>query len=206
MDMSGFFCDWPTSAGKTCDLPLCEAHAVQIGPNKHHCPAHALEALQSGAQSFYIIGFIMSKLARDHRNSDMVKIHIAKKQLGLADEDYRAILLTQGGADSSKGLDHSGRQRVLTYFKFLGFKPVAAIKSKRPARPTPSADALPLVRRIRAQLISLDRLPDDYADGIAKQMLQDAAPQFFEWCHVRDLEKISQALTYQQRRTGAPTK
>lgn len=58
----------------------------------------------------------------------------------------------------------------------------------------------------QVQLISLDRLPDTYADGIAKQMFGDAAPQFFEWCPIRDLERISQALTYQQTRTGAPTK
>lgn len=148
----------------------------------------------------------MSKLARDHRNSDMVKIHIAKKQLNLSDEQYRAILAGRGGAESSKDLDHAGRQRVLDYFKTLGFKPKAATTSKRPARPTPSTDALPLVRRIRAQLISLDRKPDEYADGIAKQMLGDETPKFFEWCHVRDLERISKALTYQQNRTGAPTK
>lgn len=148
----------------------------------------------------------MSNLARDHRNSDISKIHVAKKQLNLAEEEYRAILIAKGGADSSKHLDHAGRQRVLDYFKTLGFKPLASTKTKRPSRPTPSADALPLVRRIRAQLISLDRKPDTYADGIAKQMLGAEAPKFFEWCHIRDLERISQALTFQQNRTGAPTK
>lgn len=148
----------------------------------------------------------MSNLARDHRNSEISKIHIAKKQLGLPEEEYRAILVAKGGSDSSKHLDHAGRQRVLEYFKTLGFMPQAATTTRRPARPTPSADALPLVRRIRAQLISLDRKPDTYADGIAKQMLGDETPKFFEWCHVRDLERISQALTYQQNRIGAPTK
>ncbi|MDO8774275.1 MAG: hypothetical protein Q7K57_37290 [Burkholderiaceae bacterium] len=54
--------------------------------------------------------------------------------------------------------------------------------------------------------ISLDRKPDEYADGIAKQMLGDETPAFFEWCHVRDLDRISKALTYQQNRTGASTK
>lgn len=148
----------------------------------------------------------MSNLARDHRNSDLGRIHIAKKQLGLSEEEYRAILVGHGGAESSKDLDHAGRQRVLDYLKFRGFKPAASTKPKRPSRPTPKIDAVPLVRRIRAQLISLGRLPDSYADGIAKQMLGDAAPQFFEWCEVRDLERISQALSYQQKRTGAPTK
>jgi phage gp16-like protein len=144
----------------------------------------------------------MSKLARDHRNSDLAKIHIAKKQLGLTDEDYRALLQGHGRASSSSDLDHAGRQRVLIYLQSIGFKPKAIPTTKRP---TPSADVLPLVRRIRAQLISLERKPDSYADGIAKQMFGPDAPEFFEWCHPRDLERISQALTYQQNRVGAPT-
>jgi phage gp16-like protein len=148
----------------------------------------------------------MSNLARDHRNSDISKIHIAKKQLGLSEDEYRSILEGRGGAASAKDLDHAGRQRVLAYFKTRGFKPVAGAKTKRPARPTPSADALPLVRRIRAQLISLDRKPDEYADAVGKQMLGDAMPEFFEWCHISDLERISKALGYHQNRVGAPTK
>lgn len=148
----------------------------------------------------------MSKLARDHRNSDLAKIHVAKKQLGMTDDDYRAMLLAQCGVASSSDLDHAGRQRVLKHLNTCGFKPVASTKTKRPARPTPSVDALPLVRRIRAQLISLDRKPDEYADGIAKQMFGDEAPEFFEWCHLGDLQRISQALTFQQNRKGAPTK
>jgi phage gp16-like protein len=142
----------------------------------------------------------MNKPAPNSRISELAKIHVAKKQLGMTDEDYRAMLWTQGRVSSSKDLDQSGRQRVLDHLKACGFKPVASNK------PKPSLDALPLVRRIRAQLISLERKPDEYADGIAQQMLGADAPKFFEWCQLRDLERISQALTYQQNRTGAPTK
>lgn len=144
----------------------------------------------------------MSKLARDHRNSDLVKIHIAKKQLGLADPDYRAILISKGGADSSKDLDHAGRQRVLDYLKTLGFKPSAAKQTKRPARPTPAPEKLKLIRRIRAQLISLDRLPDTYADGIAHQMF---GLQFYEWGTPDQLHAITAALGVMQRKQGVPT-
>jgi phage gp16-like protein len=147
----------------------------------------------------------VSKLARDNRNSDVIKIQIARKQLQLTDEGYQTILQTYGGVQSSKDLDHEGRKRVLAYMERLGFKPKASPNAKRPSRPTPSVDALPMVRRIRAQLISLDRKPDDYADGIAKQMLGAAAPQFFEWLSLRDLDRLSQILTHHQRRTGAPT-
>ncbi|WP_304308106.1 gp16 family protein [Pseudacidovorax intermedius] len=149
----------------------------------------------------------MSKLARDNRNADITKIQIARKQLGLSDDDYRTILATQGnGATSSKDLDHDGRMRVLAHMQRIGFRPKSkpGAPSRRPKRPTPAIDAAPLVRRIRAQLISLDRKPDEYADGIAKQMLGDDAPQFFEWCNLRDLYKISQALGIEQRRKGVP--
>lgn len=64
----------------------------------------------------------MSKLARDNRNRDLAKIHMAKKQLNLGEEEYRAILLGRGGHSSSANLDHEGRTKVLAYFKQLGFK------------------------------------------------------------------------------------
>jgi phage gp16-like protein len=64
----------------------------------------------------------MSKLARDNRNRDLAKIHMAKKQLGLGDDEYRAILHAQGGASSAGDLDHEGRTKVLAYFKRLGVK------------------------------------------------------------------------------------
>jgi phage gp16-like protein len=165
----------------------------------------------------------MSKLARDHRNTDLAKIHLAKKQLDMDDGVYREIIRAVGRAQtgSSKDLDHAGRKRVLEHMAACGFKPqnntvtntvattsakpLPAAKTARPGRPTPAADALPLVRRIRAQCISLDRLDDTYIDGMARQMLGTEAPQFFEWCQVRDLYKISQALGVFQARKGALT-
>lgn len=154
----------------------------------------------------------MSKLARDHRNTDLAKIHVAKKQLAMTQEDYEAMIKAVGRvpSGSSKDLDHAGRQRVLAHLAACGFvpkaNPAASPTTRRPARPTPAADALPLVRRIRAQCISLGGLDDVYVDGLARQMLGTDAPQFYEWCHVRDLYKMSQALGVHQARQGAPTK
>lgn len=145
----------------------------------------------------------MSKLARNHRNADLAKIHMAKKDLGMTDEDYTAMLKAQGGASSSGDLDHAGRQQVLAYLGKLGYKPKAGPDTHRPKRPTPAQDKLPLVRRIRAQLISLDRKPDTYADGIAQKMFGDI--QFFEWCDHDQLHSISAALAYEQRRKGVRT-
>jgi hypothetical protein len=49
MDMSEFLCDWPID-GKTCDRALCEAHAKQVGKNKHYCPEHFLEHMSAEKQ------------------------------------------------------------------------------------------------------------------------------------------------------------
>ena len=36
---SGFLCDGPGQGRPTCGAALCEAHARQVGPNRHLCPA-----------------------------------------------------------------------------------------------------------------------------------------------------------------------
>lgn len=38
--ISAFLCDWPLESGGTCDAPLCEDHANQVGRNRHYCPNH----------------------------------------------------------------------------------------------------------------------------------------------------------------------
>lgn len=40
MAPSAYLCDGTNTANRsgTCDAPLCEAHARQIGPNRHLCP------------------------------------------------------------------------------------------------------------------------------------------------------------------------
>lgn len=140
------------------------------------------------------------------RKADLAKIHIAKKDLRLTNDDYQALLKNTFGVASAGELDASGRQRLLTHFERIGWKPSGqqGTTRARPKRPTPSADAAPLVRRIRAQLISLGRLPDNYADGIARQMFGDEAPKYFEWLNPVNLRKVSLALDYEQRRKGAP--
>ena len=46
-----YLCDYPVGEGKTCDRPLCDAHAERIAPDIHYCPSHSklwLEFRQSG--------------------------------------------------------------------------------------------------------------------------------------------------------------
>jgi len=48
-------------------------------------------------------------------------VRVAKKQLGLVDEDYRAILLRVAGVETSKDLDARGFEHVMQQMAALGF-------------------------------------------------------------------------------------
>jgi len=58
----------------------------------------------------------------DTRRSLLAKVHIAKKDLGLADDAYRAIL-TRHGVESSSKLDMKGLEKLLDHFEKLGWVP-----------------------------------------------------------------------------------
>ncbi|WP_423457999.1 hypothetical protein [Ottowia sp. VDI28] len=49
---SGYLCDGPPQrqGASTCDQPMCEAHARQIGPNRHLCPACYLNHREADPQ------------------------------------------------------------------------------------------------------------------------------------------------------------
>lgn len=51
MAPSGFLCDGPSKTLRgTCDAPLCERHATQVGRDRHLCPSCRTEALEEIGQ------------------------------------------------------------------------------------------------------------------------------------------------------------
>ena len=72
--------------------------------------------------------------AHDIRKSELAQIHIAKQQLGIDDDTYRAMLWTVARVNSAADLDFSGRKKVLDHLKAKGFKkkPAKGYKSPRP--------------------------------------------------------------------------
>src|SRR4030043_325922 len=56
-------------------------------------------------------------------NKQKALLHVAKADRGLSDDEYRDILRTYGGAESSKYLDDIGCERVMKFFtEQLGFR------------------------------------------------------------------------------------
>ena len=93
------------------------------------------------------------------RASELAKIHIAKEQLGLSEDDYRAAVMnaSKGKTDSAGELDAQGRTALLAHFKRAGFKPrKPAAKPRQPAKPDlPIGDDREQVKKIRSLWIEL---------------------------------------------------
>ena len=68
-------------------------------------------------------------------------IHVARRELGLDDDQYRAVLsLYGGGVESSKELDRAGFDSVIAYFNRCGFRSEWMKRSygARPGMATPA--------------------------------------------------------------------
>lgn len=101
----------------------------------------------------------------DIKRREITLIHVAKQQLGMDDETYRAMLWSVARVKSSTALDFAGRKKVLDHLKACGFKVVAnewAFIDKA------AADRQPLLRKICAVCRSM-KVGKAYAEGAARR-------------------------------------
>lgn len=103
---------------------------------------------------------------RQNLNGLKAKIHVAKAQLGLDDDTYRALLLRETGKNSCAAMNLRELEKVLTAMGRQGFKPTRPNLGRRPS-PRGSADAM--IRKVEALLLD-NGLTWDYAHGMAKRM------------------------------------
>ena len=64
----------------------------------------------------------MARTMEEIRRAELAQIHIAKVQLGLDDDTYRALLRSVGRVESAADLGSRDRRRVLAHMKSRGFK------------------------------------------------------------------------------------
>ncbi|WP_028536173.1 gp16 family protein [Paludibacterium yongneupense] len=128
------------------------------------------------------------------RNPALAKIHIAKKELALDDDTYRAMLQTIAGVTSSKELSDAGAAKVLAHLRHCGWKP------KKGNRPRAGGSRQALVSKIEALLAEAHR-PWSYADAMARHMFYVDKT---DWLAPEQLIKLVGALTYDAKRHGRP--
>lgn len=133
------------------------------------------------------------------RNLQLSKIHIAKKDLGLDDETYRALLMRIAGVRSAKDLNPRQIGFVLAEFSRLGWQSTTQQKSGRKA-PVAAVDRQKLMGKVEAFLAEANR-SWAYADGMALRMFK---VERVEWLDPGQLHKLIAALTYDARRHARP--
>lgn len=130
------------------------------------------------------------------RNNALAQIHIAKTQLGMDDDTYRAMLWAQARVQSARDLDHAGRAKVLAHMAHCG----AQLGRQAPTFPgkprRPQLDRQALMDKIEAHLADAGRAWN-YAHGMARKMFKIDR---LEFCQSDQLWRIVAALEYDQKR------
>ena len=88
-------------------------------------------------------------MALDQRH--MAKLHIAKKELGLEDDEYRDALEANAGVRSAKDLDAAGFKRVMQYFESIGM-PKSGAKPVRDPHELPTSWQLKKMQHLYTDL------------------------------------------------------
>lgn len=125
----------------------------------------------------------------------LAQIHIAKAQLGLSDDEYRAILARTAGVSSAKQLTNRNVGNVLHEFRRLGFVPKPVKKAGRQA-PRPPRSRARVMDKIEAMLAEASR-PWGYADGMARHMFK---VERVDWLDDDKLQRLMQALIIDAKR------
>jgi len=134
----------------------------------------------------------------------LAKVHIAKKDLGLDDDTYRAVLERVTGQRSAAGLGDAQLIKVLKDFEAKGFKPKVIAGAKATTRSAPKSGRAPadhpVARKARALWISLHQLgviengSEQALEAMAKRQLGVEALQWADQSHAEPLIKALKAM------------
>jgi len=135
------------------------------------------------------------------RRSLLAKVHVAKKELNLADDDYRAILLDVAGVSSAANCSPKQLADVIERFKARGWKEAKPVGKRAGPKPADHPGA----GKARAMWISLHHLgaipdPSEAAlEGFARKQLKCERMQ---WADQAQMYKLIEALKARAERAG----
>lgn len=123
-------------------------------------------------------------------------IHLAKSQVKMSEEDYRAAL-REVGVESSKDLDRKGFEALMRKMTAEGFVGRVHASAKKSGMDKPAPEEKRALLGTIGALLADMKLPWAYADGIAKRVCK---VEKVRWCVPEQLLKVVAALVYHQKR------
>lgn len=132
-------------------------------------------------------------LSDPDRKRDLAKIHLAKKQLGLDDDTYRAMLWAVGRVRSSGDLDFAGRKSVLEHLQKRGF---------RPFRPQARDGQSRKIRAVWLELKSIGALRDASEGALASYVERETGVKALQWLSTEQASVVIERLKAWKRRVS----
>jgi len=129
----------------------------------------------------------------ERRRRLLAAVHVAKKQLGLDDETYRAVLRTFA-CESAAELTDGGLMDLMRHFERCGFKTASKSEPKNIKNEFHSRQ----LAKIKA-LLTVGKKTWAYADGIAQRMYGIEKAQ---WLDGDQVHGVIAALIKHGRREG----
>ena len=139
---------------------------------------------------------------KDARRALMAKIHIAKKDLGLDEDTYRAVLARHGAPGdrpSSAQMTVAQLEAAVRELQAKGWTPKKPGAGRRPRPPRNRAEQITKIEALLADKAKRQGrpVPWAYADAIAKRVCR---VDKVDWCDTDQLRRVIAALEYDRRR------
>jgi len=135
----------------------------------------------------------MNQKPHQRRSTDLAMIHIAKKELGLDDDTYRAVLWQVARVESSKDLDHAGRAALLDHFKARGWIKKKPTKAKQAVKLS-NEPQHKMIRGLWLELHANGTVIDPSEKAIARFIKNQTKIDRMEWLSVNQASQIIERL------------
>lgn len=129
------------------------------------------------------------KTTEQKRQGLIAKIHVAKDQLALDDDNYRAILKRITGKLSCKQMNLLELQNMMAEMERLGFKPTKKSIGRKPLHFTDVSDLMAKL----GVLLQQSEKSWEYANGMAQRMFKK---EQVNQLNAMELRKLIAALNY----------
>jgi phage gp16-like protein len=131
----------------------------------------------------------------DQRARLIKLIHVAKRELGMDEPTYRAMLLASGGTESTAMMDAPTLERVLAHLKRSGFK--VRHKATPPAARSRALDTRDQARKVRAlwlllYVLGVVRNPSEAS--LAAYVKRITGDDALQWVHGDKLDRLIETM------------
>ena len=129
------------------------------------------------------------------RRGMLAKIHVAIKQTGMTDDEYRFTLQDRFGVDSSAELTNGQLHTLLDIFRARGFQDAPGTKAKvKPKAELASDGQSKMIRALWLELRDAGVLRDPSEQGLAMFIKRQTGVERLEWLSTAKASQVIEAL------------